>query len=100
MGKHSWSGSAHGRCLCSLRKPGGSKDLISILVKASHRETPKFRFARRELASVKTTDCWKCASKVLDALVEERRQRGRGGGNSQVRGPRAQTCFSIDGKVA
>lgn len=100
MGKHSWSGSAHGRCLCSLRKPGGSKDLISILVKASHRETPKFRFARRELASVKTTDCWKCASKVLDALVEERRRRGRGGGNSQVRGPRAQTCFSIDGKVA
>lgn len=48
VGKQSWSGSAHGRCLFSFRKPEDSKDLISILVKASQRETPGFSFARRE----------------------------------------------------
>lgn len=48
---------------------------------------------------MKTTDCWKCASKVLDALVEERRRHGRGGGNSQVRGTRAQTHCNVDGMV-
>ena len=65
-------------------------------MKASRRETPTFRFARRESASVKTTDCWKYASKVLDSLVEGRRRHGRGGGNSQVRGTRAWASFNVD----
>lgn len=49
---------------------------------------------------MKTTDCWKCASKVLDALVEERRRHGRGDGSIQVRRTRAWVSFSIDGMVA
>lgn len=74
MGKHSGSGSARGRCLFAFRKPGDSKDLINILVKASRRETPGFSSARKDFALVKTTACWKCVSKALCAVVEEGRR--------------------------